>query len=68
MPTVEASWLFRPHTPPVACPLLTPRHILLTPELFGTKVAMKVSGCVEGKGLDRQEFVRAVQAALEGGR
>ncbi|CAM9751399.1 unnamed protein product [Scytosiphon promiscuus] len=32
------------------------------------EVAMKVSGCVEGKGLDRQEFVRAVQAALEGGR
>lgn len=29
---------------------------------------MKVSGCVDGRGLDRQEFVRAVQAALEGGR
>ncbi|CAB1113275.1 unnamed protein product [Ectocarpus sp. CCAP 1310/34] len=32
------------------------------------EVAMKVSGSVEGRGLDRQEFVRAVQAALEGGR
>eukprot|EP00752_Nemacystus_decipiens_P009247 g8260.t1 len=32
------------------------------------EVAMKVSGCVDGRGLDRQEFVRAVQAALEGGR
>ncbi|CAM9263019.1 unnamed protein product [Pylaiella littoralis] len=32
------------------------------------EVAMKVSGCVDGKGLDRKEFVRAVQAALEGGR
>lgn len=29
---------------------------------------MKVSGCVDGRGLDRQEFVRAVEAALEGGR
>ncbi|CAN0327356.1 unnamed protein product [Ectocarpus sp. 12 AP-2014] len=32
------------------------------------EVAMKVSGSFEGRGLDRQEFVRAVQAALEGGR
>eukprot|EP00904_Undaria_pinnatifida_P007329 jgi/Undpi1/3726/HiC_scaffold_16.g07095.m1 len=32
------------------------------------EVAMKVSGSVEGKGLDRKEFVRAVEAALEGGR
>eukprot|EP00903_Cladosiphon_okamuranus_P016220 g14967.t1 len=32
------------------------------------EVAMKVSGCADGTGLDRQEFVRAVQAAMEGGR
>lgn len=32
------------------------------------KVAMKVSESVEGKGLDRPEFLRAAQAALKGGR
>lgn len=29
---------------------------------------MKVSGSVEGRGLNHREFVRAVQAALKGGR
>lgn len=32
------------------------------------QVAMKVSGSVEGRGLDREEFSRATKAALKGGR